>query len=93
MSAVNPSVLRVGVSTERKKATMANFLVTGGAGFIGSNIVKALLNRGDTVRVLDNFSTGKWENLHFVGMPPNLINHLETIQGDITDLALCRQAT
>ncbi len=72
---------------------MANFLVTGGAGFIGSNIVKALLNRGDTVRVLDNFSTGKWENLHFVGMPPNLINHLETIQGDITDLALCRQAT
>ena len=42
---------------------MPNFLVTGGAGFIGSNIVRALLNRGDTVRVLDNLSTGKPENL------------------------------
>jgi UDP-glucose 4-epimerase len=43
---------------------MSKFLVTGGAGFIGSNIVKRLLMDGHEVRVLDNFSTGKRENLH-----------------------------
>jgi nucleoside-diphosphate-sugar epimerase len=72
---------------------MANFLVTGGAGFIGSNIVKALLYRGDSVRVLDNFSTGKQENLNFAGMSPDLLNNLETVQGDIADIDICHGAT
>ncbi len=42
------------------------YLVTGGAGFIGSHIVEALVARGDQVRILDNFSSGRWENLNSV---------------------------
>jgi nucleoside-diphosphate-sugar epimerase len=54
-----------------------NVLVTGGAGFIGSHIVRALLERGDHVRVLDNFSTGKRENL--VGLD------IEIVEADLRD--------
>src|SRR5947209_3508290 len=43
---------------------MAVYVVTGGGGFIGSHIVEELLRRNETVRVIDNFSTGKRENLH-----------------------------
>lgn len=57
------------------------FLVTGGAGFIGSHVVAALIERGDTVRIIDNLSTGKKENLHpkaeFVNAD---IRHLEEIK-------------
>jgi nucleoside-diphosphate-sugar epimerase len=42
---------------------MAVYVVTGGAGFIGSHIVEELLRRNETVRVIDNFSTGKWDNV------------------------------
>ena len=42
------------------------YLVTGGAGFIGSNIVKKLIMRGDNVTVIDNLNTGKEENLESV---------------------------
>jgi nucleoside-diphosphate-sugar epimerase len=54
------------------------FLVTGGAGFIGSSIVRALRDRGDQVRVLDDFSTGTRQNLDGV-------SSVEVIEGDIRD--------
>jgi len=58
---------------------MSSFLVTGGAGFIGSNIVEELLRRGDRVRVLDNFSTGRRSNIEaFLGNPD-----FEMVEGDI----------
>jgi nucleoside-diphosphate-sugar epimerase len=59
---------------------MAVYLVTGGAGFIGSHIVEALIRRGDSVRVLDNFTTGKRANLAHLPAA-------EVIEGDIRDTA------
>lgn len=57
------------------------FLVTGGAGFIGSHIAEELLRRQHRVRVLDNFSTGKRENLSFAA---NSVD-LEVVEGDIRE--------
>lgn len=65
------------------------FLVTGGAGFIGSNLVEALLRKGHKVRVLDDLSQGKQEN---VDMFLNNENY-SFIKGDIRDLDTCMQAT
>ncbi len=59
---------------------MANVLVTGGAGFIGSHLCSALCQRGDRVRVIDNLSSGKKENL---GNLP-----VEFVEGDIRDRAV-----
>jgi UDP-glucose 4-epimerase len=67
---------------------MSNVLVTGGAGFIGSNLTEALLKRGYSVRVLDDFSTGKRENLIF----DKEYGSLEIIEGDIRHLPTCRKA-
>jgi nucleoside-diphosphate-sugar epimerase len=61
-------------------------LVTGGAGFIGSHLVDALVLRGASVRVLDNLSTGKLENLHASK------DRVELLEGDIRDLAACQRA-
>ena len=65
------------------------FLVTGGAGFIGSNISEALLTMGYKVRCLDNFSTGKRENIESFLNHPNY----ELIEGDIQDFDTCLKAT
>lgn len=64
------------------------FLVTGGAGFIGSNICEALLNMGYKVRCLDNLSTGKQENVDLFIDNDNYT----FIKGDITDLDTCIKA-
>jgi UDP-glucose 4-epimerase len=55
------------------------YLVTGGAGFIGSSLARALIARGDSVRIIDNFSTGKRENL------ADIAERIELIEGDIRD--------
>jgi len=58
---------------------MPTFLVTGGAGFIGSSIAEALLAKGERVRILDDFSTGRRENLE------SLKGDVEVIEGSIVD--------
>ncbi len=65
---------------------MTRWLVTGGAGFIGSHLVEALVARGHPVRVLDNFSTGRWENLSAVR------DRVEVVEGDIRDPRAVRRA-
>lgn len=64
------------------------FLVTGGAGFIGSNLCEAILNLGYTVRCLDDLSTGKQENVDLFADNPNY----SFIQGDIKDFDTCLRA-
>jgi UDP-N-acetylglucosamine/UDP-N-acetyl-alpha-D-glucosaminouronate 4-epimerase len=72
LSEVSP-VERSGRFVRRRPASKA--LVTGGAGFIGSNLARALLQRGDEVRVLDNFSTGYRRNLESLDV--------ELVEGDL----------
>jgi nucleoside-diphosphate-sugar epimerase len=63
------------------------YLVTGGAGFIGSNIVEELVRQGERVRILDNFSTGKRKNV------APFLEDIELIEGDLRRLDMVRQAT
>ena len=64
---------------------MANYLVTGGAGFIGSHLVEELVRRGERVRVVDNLITGKRHNLAHV---PSV----EFLEGDLAELEVARSA-
>ena len=67
----------------------SKFLVTGGAGFIGSNLCEAILNMGYKVRCLDDLSTGKQANVDlFAGNP-----RYEFMKGDIKDLDTCLRAS
>ena len=65
---------------------MANFLVTGGAGFIGSHIVERLVKDGQSVRVLDDFSSGKRSNLE------PFASKIEVLEGDLRRPSDCKQA-
>ena len=82
---------------------MAHYLVTGGAGFIGSNIVEELLRRKQKVRILDNFSTGKRETVEFLinkasklknsnGKKNNGNSNLEVFEGDLRSYHIVREA-
>jgi nucleoside-diphosphate-sugar epimerase len=64
---------------------MAHYLVTGGAGFIGSHLAEELVRRGDRVRVVDNLATGKRQNLAH-------IPDVEFLEGDLADLDVARRA-
>ena len=65
---------------------MYKYLVTGGAGFIGSNITQELVKRGHAVRIVDNFITGKRENI------ASFLDNIELIEGDIRDYETCWRA-
>jgi UDP-glucose 4-epimerase len=62
------------------------YLVTGGAGFIGSNVAEALVRRGDAVRIFDDFSSGKRENL------AGFADRVEVLEGDLRDRAAVARA-
>ena len=64
---------------------MANYLVTGGAGFIGSHLAEELLRRGETVRVVDSLITGKRDNLAH-------LRNVEFVHGDLADFDVARRA-
>src|SRR4051794_27648034 len=65
---------------------MATYLVTGGAGFIGSHLVETLVGRGEHVRVLDDFTTGRYENIRAFA------SHLELHEGSCADFATAKKA-
>lgn len=65
---------------------MDKYLVTGGAGFIGSHIAEELVKKGHSVRVMDNFSTGKRDNI------APFLDGIELIEADIRDYEACRRA-
>jgi nucleoside-diphosphate-sugar epimerase len=64
---------------------MASYLVTGGAGFIGSHLVEELVRRGERVRVVDNLSTGKRQNIAH-------LTSVEFIEGELAELEVARRA-
>lgn len=72
----------------KSKISSKKILVTGGAGFIGSNLIESILGAGNHVVCLDNFSTGKGENLKDFTRNPNF----KLIEGDIRDLSVCEKA-
>jgi len=66
---------------------MPKYLITGGAGFIGSNLARRLVGQGADVVILDDFSTGKTENLD------DLKDKTRVVEGDVCDIATVREAT
>ncbi|MCP4371322.1 MAG: NAD-dependent epimerase/dehydratase family protein, partial [Deltaproteobacteria bacterium] len=71
---------------------MPTYLVTGGSGFIGSNLVEALLRQGEQVKVLDNFSTGRRSNLAAIQELTRSGDILQIIEGDLRSYHIVRNA-
>lgn len=71
---------------------MSTFLVTGAAGFIGSNLTEHLLKEGHFVVALDNLSNGLKTNVSFLSSLPNAAQNLTIIEGDITNVDTCHKA-
>lgn len=65
---------------------MPKYLITGGAGFIGSNIAEKLIRNGHTVKIIDNLATGKFENIQ------KFITRVEFICGDLVDYSMVQKA-
>ena len=82
------------IATRRLASEPHRWLVTGGAGFIGSHLVESLLRLGQTVVTLDNLSTGRQANLSEVksAVGEDAWQNHQFLRGDIRDLATCRQA-
>jgi nucleoside-diphosphate-sugar epimerase len=72
---------------QQRNTSQPRYLVTGGAGFIGSALVRALLARGERIRVVDDFSTGRRTNLKGVG------DQIDLLEGDLLEPEICRAAT
>lgn len=68
-------------------------LITGGAGFIGSNLTEYFLEQGHSVRILDNLSTGHYHNIEQLlqGLPGDKRGNLEFVEGDLRDLECCQR--
>ena len=79
-----PSGERAPRQATRRPPSTSDLLITVGAGFIGSGIVEELLERGETVRVIDNFSTGRRDN------PAPLLKDIQLLGGDIRSLDVRR---
>lgn len=75
-----------GEATVKENGELTTYLVTGGGGFIGSNIVHTLVRRGERVRVLDDFSTGKRENL------ADVADRVTLIEASVAEAAAVRDA-
>ena len=72
---------------------MARYTVTGGAGFIGSHLAEELLRRGHAVRIVDNFSTGKRDNVEAaVQSAGKDVSAIDVVEGDLADLEVARRA-
>jgi len=65
---------------------MAKYLITGGAGFIGSNLVEELLKRGEFIRIIDNLSTGRLENIK------EFLTEIEFVEGDLRNIEDVKKA-
>ena len=62
-----------------------NYLITGGAGFIGSHLAEYFLNRGDSVSIVDDLSTGTWQNVAQLDGNPNFHAYISVLVNTFTE--------